>query len=221
MQVDDDQFLLRALHGYALHQQAALEVAHARGPGEGHRQAFARRLRHVQAREAHQAAFHLSQRRPGKGHKIAFEVVGHGHVQRQAMTVGIGLIDIIAAVRIKVHLLEKVDVRVLTRQLAEDAVHVLPDDLLAFRTHHAAAVHKKILIAAQPAVAGVEGEHIQPLAHAYVVAARGLSYLQQLDVVRPVLCKRQITRQPAGRQHQNQHNQQQRLDDFHIPSSPL
>lgn len=45
------------------------------------------------------------------------------------MAVGIGLIDIIAAVGIEVHLLEKVDIRILARQLTEDAVHVVAHNL--------------------------------------------------------------------------------------------
>ena len=161
------------LHGHALHQQAALEVGHTHGPGEGHRQAFARGLRHVQVRKGNQAAFHLAKRRPGEGHKIAFVVVRYGHVQRQAMAVGIGLIDIIAAVGIEVHLLEKVDIHILARQLTEDAVHVVAHNLLALRPHHGAAIHEEILIAAQPAIAGVKAEHVQPLAHAHIIAARG------------------------------------------------
>ena len=136
------------------------------------------------------------------------------------MAVGIGLIDIIAAVGIEVHLLEKVDIRILARQLTEDAVHVVAHNLLALRPHHGAAIHEEILIAAQPAIAGVKAEHVQPLAHAHIIAARGLRHLQLLDIVGTVLRQRKITHQPAGRQHQNPQHQQQCLDDFHIPSPP-
>ena len=220
MQVHEHELLLQAVDGDAGDEQTALEIGDAHRPRERARQAVTRGSRDVVAAVGRNAGVHAADGfRDGIGHIIT------GIVQGKAALIVLEiefilppLVIAVAALRIRVDLLQHHEVGVRTADEVLDAEHILPHGLCIGRSDALAAVHEEVLPGVQPAVAGIERQHADGLAARELALAQDVAALCVLGIGRAVFRDREIADAARRDDGDGQHKEQEIFDD--LPDDP-
>ena len=130
------------------------------------------------------------------------------------MTIVLYFIHAVGASRIHVRLLQKINLRILSSQRPQNPGQIGIDPFLAFGFHACAAIHKEVLRPIEPGIASIEGDDFQHFPYLHGTILGSSRYFHRLDGIRVKLRRRQIADQPRGGQHDHQHQNSQKFQQF-------
>ena len=216
VKIHQHQFLLGVRDGHPGHQKAALEVRNGNRPGKWTGQADPRRLRNSVPGSSQQTAVHLSDGRPGIGHKLAGDIQRKGAGKAFFFPERFRFIQMETPLGVGVYLLKQNKIRLPGSQASLNSRQVLVNPVLRFRLNLPATVHKEITLLPQGAVADVPGKDCKGRP---IQRRRSADYLHLLHRFRTELGDHKHQEQ-AGRGQQNNpqeypQDQETALDNFH------